>query len=266
MLAVLVVLVVWLLSLGGEDTSSDARNGGPRSGDSGGATITPGPTPSGPHYTQRPGGRDESGTGGGSGGTGDAGGSAGSGGAGQGSVGGLGSVGGGTGAARGSGGGSGGGSGAGPAAGVLGAGSGTVLAHDTKVPDCTSGSVRVAVRSVKAAYGPGERPKFEIVVRNSGGSACKVNLGSPAAVLKITDASGTQHVWASDDCPRGRGDVLVEVPASGETRRTVEWDRAHSAPQCATANAGGPAHAGSYRVEVKIAGVTDRAEFALDKG
>ncbi|GAA2909064.1 hypothetical protein GCM10020221_01410 [Streptomyces thioluteus] len=265
MLGLAAVLAVWLLSLGGEDTSSDAKNGGPGSGDSGGATITPGPTPSGPHYTQRPGGRDESGTG-------DDGGSGGSGTAGQGSVGGLGSVGGGTGGGSGGSGGAagsggtGGGSGAGPAAGVLGAGTGTVLAHGTKVPDCASGAVRVAVRSVKSAYKPGERPKFEIVVRNSGGSSCKVNLGSPAAFLKITDPSGGQHVWASDDCPRGRGDVLVEVPAVGETKRTLEWDRARSAPQCATANAGGAARAGAYRVEVKIAGVTDRAEFALDKG
>ncbi|WP_372408792.1 hypothetical protein [Streptomyces luteireticuli] len=258
MLGIALVLVVWLLTLGGEDTSSDAKSGGPRSGDSGGAAITPGPTPSGPHYTQRPGGRDESGTGGGSAGD--------SGGSGQGSVGGLGSVGGGTGGTGGGSGGSGGGSGAGPAAGALGAGAGTVLAHDTKVPDCTSGAVHVAVRSVKSAYKPGERPKFEIVVRNSGGSACKVNLGSPGAVLKITDPSGGQHVWASDDCPRGRGDVLVEVPASGETKRTLEWDRARSAPQCATASAGAPAQAGAYRAEVKIAGVAGRAEFVLDKG
>ncbi|GAA0385024.1 hypothetical protein [Streptomyces luteireticuli] len=261
MLGIALVLVVWLLTLGGEDTSSDAKSGGPRSGDSGGAAITPGPTPSGPHYTQRPGGRDESGTGGGTGGSaGDSGGS------GQGSVGGLGSVGGGTGGTGGGSGGSGGGSGAGPAAGALGAGAGTVLAHDTKVPDCTSGAVHVAVRSVKSAYKPGERPKFEIVVRNSGGSACKVNLGSPGAVLKITDPSGGQHVWASDDCPRGRGDVLVEVPASGETKRTLEWDRARSAPQCATASAGTPAQAGAYRAEVKIAGVAGRAEFVLDEG
>ncbi|MBZ4323169.1 hypothetical protein, partial [Streptomyces huiliensis] len=248
MLGVLALLVVWLLTLGGEDGSSDGKNGASKGGgDSGGATITPGPTPSGPHYSQRPGGRDESS---GAGGTGSGSGGSGSGGSGQGggSVGGLGTVGGGGGSGSGTGGGAGsaggaggaggsggtgGGSGAGPGAGVLGAGDAKVLAKGSSVPDCTSGSFQVTVRSVKGAYGPGERPKFEIVLKNTGGGACKVDIGSPTAVLKITDPAGTQHVWASDDCPRGRGEVLVEVPGSGETKRTLEWDRRRSAPQCA---------------------------------
>ncbi|MER5785416.1 hypothetical protein ABT104_27455 [Streptomyces mobaraensis] len=281
-LGVLVLLVVWLLTLGGEDGPSDGKNGASKGGsDSGGATITPGPTPSGPHYSQRPGGRDESN---GAGGTGSGG--SGSGGSGQdqsGSVGGLGSVGGGSGGgAAGTGGGSGGGagsaggaggsggtgggSGAGPAAGVLGAGDAKVLAKGASVPDCTSGSFHVTVRSVKGSYGPGERPKFEIVLKNTGSGPCKVDIGSPTAVLKITDPAGTQHVWASDDCPRGRGEVLVEVPGSGETKRTLEWDRKRSAPQCAVPSAGAVAAAGTYRVEVRIGGVVDRGQFVLDKG
>ncbi|QTT75057.1 hypothetical protein J7W19_18210 [Streptomyces mobaraensis NBRC 13819 = DSM 40847] len=280
-LGLLALLVVWLLTLGGEDGSSDGKNGASKGGsDSGGATITPGPTPSGPHYSQRPGGRDESN---GAGGTGSSGGSGGSGQDQSGSVGGLGSVGGGSGGgAGGTGGGSGGGAGsaggaggsggtgggfgAGPAAGVLGAGDAKVLAKGASVPDCTSGSFHVTVRSVKGSYGPGERPKFEIVLKNTGSGACKVDIGSPTAVLKITDPAGTQHVWASDDCPRGRGEVLVEVPGSGETKRTLEWDRKRSAPQCAVPSAGAPAAAGTYRVEVKIGGVVDRGQFVLDKG
>ncbi|MGK5642830.1 hypothetical protein ACSNOK_31655 [Streptomyces sp. URMC 126] len=288
MLGLLVLLVVWLLTLGGEDGPSDGKNGASKGGgDSGGATITPGPTPSGPHYSQRPGGRDESS--GSSGGSGSGGGSGGSGsGQGGGSVGGLGTVGGGsgggTGGAGGTGGGSGGGGsagggsgvggaggtgsgpGAGPAAGVLGAGDAKVLAKGSSVPDCTSASFRVTVRSVKGSYGPGERPKFEIVLKNTGSGACKVDIGSPTAVLKITDPAGTQHVWASDDCPRGRGEVLVEVPGSGETKRTLEWDRKRSAPQCAAPTAGSVAVAGTYRVEVKIGGVVDQGQFVLDKG
>ncbi|MBC2875646.1 hypothetical protein K7I03_14230 [Streptomyces mobaraensis] len=280
-LGLLALLVVWLLTLGGEDGSSDGKNGASKGGgDSGGATITPGPTPSGPHYSQRPGGRDESN---GAGGTGSGGGSGGSGQDQGGSVGGLGTVGGGSGGgAGGTGGGSGGGagsaggaggsggtgggSGAGPAAGVLGAGDAKVLSKNASVPDCTSGSFQVTVRSVKGSYGPGERPKFEIVLKNTGSGACKVDIGSPTAVLKITDPAGTQHVWASDDCPRGRGEVLVEVPGSGETKRTLEWDRKRSAPQCAAPSAGAVAAAGTYRVEVKVGGVVDRGQFVLDKG
>lgn len=244
LLGLLVLLVVWLLALGGGGGSKDSQGQG--SDDKGGSetTITPGPEPSGPHISQRPGGRGDSG-GGGAGGSGGRSGSGGSGGGGTG-------------------GGAGGGFGGG--AGMVVTGDGKAVAAGSGVPDCAPGSVQLSVRSVKDSYRPDEKPKFEVVVKNSGSSACKVNFGMPAALLKITDSKGKEHVWASDDCPRGSGAVLVEVPGSGETKRTLEWDRKRSAAHCATPDGAAAAGAGTYRVEVKVAGATERAEFSLEKG
>ncbi|MBB5120378.1 hypothetical protein [Streptomyces eurocidicus] len=226
-----------MVTLGGDDGSgSEQGKGSPGKGPAD-STITPGPTPSGPHISQRPGGRGDSSTGtGGSSGTGGAGGD---------------HAGGGTG-----------GSGTG-GSGVLGSGDGRTVPAGSSVPDCASGTVRLTVRSVKEAYGPDEKPKFEIVVKNAGSGACKVNFGAPAAFMKIT--SGSDHIWSSDDCARGAGALLVELPGSGETKRTVEWDRKRTAPQCATPAGDAVAGSGTYRVEVKVAGVTERLEFKLEK-
>ncbi|MFI9239386.1 hypothetical protein [Streptomyces sp. NPDC053079] len=247
LLGLLVLLMVWMFALGGGDGSEGSQSEASDGKGSADTTITPGPTPSGPHISQRPGGRDDSGNGGGGAGGGTGGGSGGAG------------TGGGAGGAAGAAGGFGGG------AGLSVTGEGKPVAAGSSLPDCTSGSVKVSVRSVKSAYRPDEKPKFELVVRNSGGSACKVNFGAGAALLKITDSKGEEHVWASDDCPRGTGAVLFEVPGSGETKRTLEWDRKRSAPRCATPSGSAAAAAGEYKVEVKVAGVTERAEFVLER-
>ncbi|MEU5053078.1 hypothetical protein [Streptomyces sp. NPDC021096] len=248
LLGLLVLLMVWMFALGGGDGSEGSQSEASDGKGSADTTITPGPTPSGPHISQRPGGRDDSGNGGGGAGGGTGGGSGGGAG-----------TGGGAGGAAGAAGGFGGG------AGLSVTGEGKPVAAGSSLPDCTSGSVKVSVRSVKSAYRPDEKPKFELVVRNSGGSACKVNFGAGAALLKITDSKGEEHVWASDDCPRGTGAVLFEVPGSGETKRTLEWDRKRSAPRCATPSGSAAAAAGEYKVEVKVAGVTERAEFVLER-
>ncbi|MEU7169313.1 hypothetical protein AB0A70_32445 [Streptomyces morookaense] len=241
-LALLVLLVLWLMSLGGGGGSKDSADGS-SDGKGGPAetTITPGPTPSGPHFSERPGGRGDSGDGG--------------------------ATGGGSGGAAGRGGGGGGGiaTGFGGGPGVAVTGDGRAVQSASKLPDCASGSVKLVVRSVKDSYGPGEKPKFEVVVQNTGGSACKVDFGAAAAQLKITGTGGDDHIWASDDCPRGTSSLFVELPGSGETKRTLEWDRKRSAPQCATPSGSQTAGPGTYRVEVKVAGVTEKVEFKLEQ-
>ncbi|MGW1197586.1 hypothetical protein ACWD4B_17370 [Streptomyces sp. NPDC002536] len=241
-LALLALLAFWLFSFGGGGGSKDSSDGS-SDGKGGPAetTITPGPTPSGPHYSQRPGGRGDSGGGGDTGG--------GSGGA-------AGRSGGGGGVVAG-------GFGGGPGLAVT--ADGKAVLSESKLPDCASGSVKLAVRSVKDSYGPGEKPKFEVVVENTGGSACKVDFGAAAAQLKITNTGGDDHVWASDDCPRGTSSLFVELPGSGETKRTLEWDRKRSAPQCATPSGSQTAGPGTYRVEVKVAGVTEKVDFKLEQ-
>ncbi|MEU8571356.1 hypothetical protein AB0C51_23970 [Streptomyces pathocidini] len=249
-IALLALLAFWAVDFAGSGGSGGKS--GQAKGDGPAQTITPGPSSSGPAISERPGGREESGDGGsGSGGTGGSGG-------GEDGAGGEGGDADGDGKgdgdpASGEDGGSG-GSGSGGA----GVPAGSALA------DCSSDAVRLSVRSVKNSYAPGERPKFELVAKNSSGQACKVDFGPRAAVMTITSAAEDDPMWASDDCPKS-GSTLLQVPAKGEASRTVEWDRRPSAPNCGK-RSGGSAQAGTYLVEVQAKGMpTARVSFALAK-
>ncbi|MBB4783640.1 hypothetical protein [Streptomyces rapamycinicus] len=256
----IVLVVIWAFGWGGSggggsDEGKGSGGGGPAS------TITPGPSSSGPVNSERPGGRDES-DGGGSG-------SGGSGGSGGGSDdGGADASGGGAGGGSGSGGA--GGSSGGGAGGGIGTGTGQGLPAGSSLRDCRPGDVELTVRSVKDSkvkntWAPGEKPNFEIVVKNTKSSSCKVDFGRAAASLTITDAHNA-HVWASDDCPEGSAAALVEVEGSGQTKRTVEWDRKRSAEHCATPSGSASAKPGTYLVEVKVDGLgTAKVSFVLEK-
>ncbi|WP_043265520.1 hypothetical protein [Streptomyces sp. CT34] len=255
-LVLLVALVVWVLTMGGDNTTANEGKGATGSGPA--ASITPGPAPTGPVIGQKPGGRDVSGSGGSSGGDSGSGG-----GAGGGSD--DGSAGGGSGGGAGGGSGSGGsGSGSGWAPIGEGAGSNAVAAGAT-VPNCTSGAVKLTVHSVQDSYAPDDRPKFELTMENSGDAACKVDLGRKAALLTISDSAGGDRVWSSGDCPSTGGPAWLQVPAGGSVTRTVAWDRRASGPRCATPSAAA-VPAGTYRIEAKVPGLTAaRTSFVLAK-
>ncbi|ADI09100.1 hypothetical protein SBI_05980 [Streptomyces bingchenggensis BCW-1] len=257
---VILLLVIWAFGWGGAG-GDGGRDEGKGSGGGGAAsTITPGPTSSTPVNSQRPGGRDESDDGGT--GTGDSDGG-GSGDGGDGGTGGGSDTGdaGGVGGAGGGGGGTGGG---------LGIGDGRSIPAGSSLPACTRSAVELTVRSVKDSrvkntYEPGEEPTFELTVKNSSGTACKVDFGRASATLTITD-SENDHVWASDDCPEGSKSVLVEVAGNGQTKRTVHWDRKRSVENCATPAGSVSAKAGTYLVEAKVEGLgTARVSFVLDE-
>ncbi|KES03693.1 hypothetical protein BU52_29245 [Streptomyces toyocaensis] len=255
-LALSALLVTWVVVSGGGggdggDNGANGKNPAP--------SITPGPSGSGPAISQAPGGRDESGDGGtDSGGSGGSGGS--SSGAGDDGAGGDPADSGGTGGAGGSaGGGSEGGTSAGVgAADALPAGSGSGL------PDCTAKNVTFSLRSARNAYEPGQTPTFLLTVRNTSGSDCRIDLGPDSAVLTVTEASGDDAFWASEDCPKGARSLVFRVPAKDGITYTVKWDRKASAPECATPKAGA-AKPGTYLVEAKAPGFEKaRTSFVLE--
>ncbi|MDT0546722.1 MULTISPECIES: hypothetical protein [Streptomyces] len=258
-LILVLLLAIWAFGWGGSGGGGGKDEGKGSGGGGAASTITPGPTSSTPVNSQRPGGRDESddaGTGG------DDTGGADSGGSGDGTdTGGAG----GDGSAAGSDG-DGGGTG-----GSLGIGDGQSVPAGSSLAACTPGAVELTVRSVKDSrvkntYEPGEEPTFEIIVKNSSDTACKVDFGRAAASLTITDAEN-DHVWASDDCPKGSKSVLVEVAGKGQTKRTVDWDRKRSAEDCAKPSGDASAKPGTYLVEAKVEGLgTARVSFVLNKG
>ncbi|MEU2564162.1 hypothetical protein ABZ626_33265 [Streptomyces longispororuber] len=244
----LLLLVVWALASGGGGGDNGAD--GP-SGNGPATSITPGPSGSGPAISEKPGGRDESdgadgsdGTGGsGSGGADGAEGSGGSGGSGAG--------------------GDSSGSGSGDDA-KGGGGSGYRLPAGSTMANCTSGAVKLKLRSARNAYDIGEKPKLELIAVNSGGKACKVDLGAKGTVLTITQSDSGKEIWSSEDCPAAVGTTLLfRVPGGSQVTHVVEWDRKPSAPQCATPPAGA-AKPDTYLVEATSETLgTARTSFVL---
>ncbi|AWI30279.1 hypothetical protein [Streptomyces tirandamycinicus] len=253
LLALLALLIAWAVSSGdpGAGTGDDGKPGGAGPAPS----ITPGPSGSGPAISEQPGGRDESGGSGDSTGTGS---------------------GDGTGAGAGAGGdanaGTDGGDGKNGDPGVSGAANGggagpaERVAAGSSLPDCAPGAVELTVRSVKPAYAPGERPRFELAVHNSSAVTCKTDLGPGRAVLTVSAINDGENdkVWSSKDCPTGGGSLLLKVPAGRTVTHTVDWDRRGSAPRCATPPAT-PAAPGSYLLEVAFPGASVApASFRLE--
>ncbi|MFE5733925.1 hypothetical protein ACFQ7A_23820 [Streptomyces sp. NPDC056528] len=271
LVALLALLTVWAVTSGGGGGGkpNDSANGSSPTPPS----ITPGPSGSGPAISQQPGGRDESGEEDGSS-TGNGGAdSAGSGsGSGSGSGGtdaggtdaGAGTGGSGSAGSAGSGGSGGSGDGSGGTDAGAGTGAGRQLPVGTTVPNCPAGTLQLTLRSVKVTYETGERPRFQLVAKNTSNAGCKADFGPRNAVLTISDAKDDE-VWSSAHCPRPGTPLLLSLPAGATVTHTVEWDRARSAPQCATAPAG-PAGPGTYLVEAAMPGVKILpASFTLAK-
>nr|WP_205616202.1 hypothetical protein [Streptomyces harenosi] len=250
-IALLALLITWIVTAGGGDGGDGRQDGA--NGKNPAPSITPGPSGSGPAISQAPGGRDESGSGD-PGGSGD--------GSGPGDGPGAGAGSGGAAGPGGSGGTAGGGAQSGPSAGV---GAGDALPAGSGLPDCTADAVKWSVRSVRNTYEPGQTPAFDLTVRNTSGTDCKVDLGPKRAVLTITQASADEPFWSSADCPKNAASLLFRVPAEGGITYTVKWDRKPSAPECGTP-ASGSARAGTYLVEAKAPGFTKvRTSFVLEK-
>lgn len=246
LLACLVLLTVWALSLNGGRTDDRGKGDDGKGAPS---TITPGPTDSGPAITDAPGGRDESETGGDS--EGDSGDAGEDGGKGDGD------------STGGSGGGSGwepGGSSAGDAGGKNGGdssggtGGGAAVPAGSSLPDCEDSDVTLSLRSVHKEYAAGDKPEFELTAKNKRGTACKLDLGRTATVVTIRDSHG-EKLWTSEDCVRDdAGPALFQIPGSGRTVHTFTWYGKPSAANC-----GKPSKTsvkpGDYEIEVDVKGI-----------
>lgn len=254
LVALLAALIAWAVTSGGGKGNHDDSKA-PGSGPA--HSITPGPSGSGPAISEQPGGGGESDDSGGSDGGGDGSSDGGTGGTGEGADGGGGANGGSQdgGSVSGSGGASSGG----------GASTGQQVPASSSLPDCKPAALQLSLKT-EVSYGPDEKPRFRLIAKNTSSTACKADFGPKSAVLTITEAGGDDdEVWSSKDCPRDPAAVLLKVPAGATVTHTVEWDRAKSAPKCATPPAG-KAAPGTYLVEAKAPGEpVQRASFVLAK-
>ncbi|MFJ5230714.1 hypothetical protein ACIQBJ_12585 [Kitasatospora sp. NPDC088391] len=233
-LALVLLLVGWLVF--GRDGGGDPKKAGsgtplPAPAQS----IDPGASPSGPAITTRPGGTGGSSTGGSSTG-GGAGGDI--------SVTGGGSTGGGssTGGSGGTGGGnSRPGGGASPAVNTP-----EVMA----LPVCTTSQLTLELASAQNAYAVKDKPRLALTVRNSSGSACRVNLSRENSAITVTSSSN-ERVWSSADCVPERADAWAQIAGNSGVTETFTWDRTRSKPQCATPDPT-PAQPGNYLVQADL--------------
>jgi hypothetical protein len=250
LLALMVVLVLWVvLSAGGDGDKSAKGKGGP----SPAASITPGPSGTGPVVPGEPGGRDEPG---GDGGTGSGG--AGNGGADGGST----DSGGADGASAGASSAGSGGSGSAGSGGGGAGGAGQQVPANSPLPNCGPGSVELTIRTVENNVEVDGKAKFEIIAKNTSAAACKMDFGPAAAVVKIKNTEG-DTVWSSKDCPKGAKSLLLRVPAKTTVTHKVEWDRTRSDAAKCEAPVGGSVEPGTYVVE--LAGAKVSASVFLKK-
>ncbi|MEV4561982.1 hypothetical protein AB0K51_34100 [Kitasatospora sp. NPDC049285] len=250
--ALAVAGVVGWLAFGSDGNGSDRKNsaqGSPLPAPA--QSITPGASPTGSAITTRPGG-----TGGGS---------VSGGGGGEVSLtnGGTGTGSGGTNPSAGSGGsaspaGSGGGSGAaggagGAAAGGTGGGAPAVnTAEVMALPVCTASQLSLELASAQNAYQPKDRPRLALTVRNTSGSACRVDLGRAASTLTVTSSAG-ERIWSSGDCPTDRSATWAQIAGNNGLTETFNWDRTRSKPQCASADPAA-AQPGNYLIQADLTG------------
>ncbi|MFE6773430.1 hypothetical protein ACFVFD_31095 [Streptomyces fimicarius] len=246
------MLIAWAVTSGGGGGGS--RDDGKSGGSGPAKSIDPGPSSSGPAISQQPGGRDESGDEDGSGGPGESSGGSGDGGSSDGS------------STGGTDTGAGGSSGTGTAGSGGGGTAGQQVPAGSSLPDCKPAAVQLSLRT-KVSYGPDDRPKFELIAKNTSSTTCKADFGPKNAVLTVTEAGGEDDdpIWSSKDCPAAAGPLFLKVPAGATVIHTVDWNRTLSAPGCATPPAG-KAGPGTYLLEAKAPGEpVQRASFVLTK-
>ncbi|MEE1817622.1 hypothetical protein PUR59_21695 [Streptomyces sp. SP18ES09] len=247
LVTLLALLAAWVFTSrdgGGKKTDDGAHGASPTP-----PSITPGPTGSGPAISQKPGGRDESGD------SGDNGGSAGSGtdeGAGSDGGSGSGTDAGADSGTAGTGTGKNGDTDGAGGDGGAGTGAGQQVPAGSALPNCPAGALRLTLRSTKVTYEADEKPRFHLVAENTSDTTCKADFGPRTAVLTISDDRDDQ-VWSTADCPRPGNPLLLRVPAHTTLTHTVEWNRARSAPNCASVPPG-QAGPGTYLVEATVPG------------
>ena len=87
----------------------------------------------------------------------------------------------------------------------------------------TLGSKAKTVRS-------GTMPKLHLIVRNTGATACRRDLGADEQELRVMD--GTRRLWSSDDCQPLSGSAVWTLAPGAKRTYTLTWSGKDSTPGC----------------------------------
>jgi hypothetical protein len=101
------------------------------------------------------------------------------------------------------------------------------------------------------AYGAGQNPIFNVILRNQGSGNCRFDVSGKGVVVTVASVNNGDQVWTSATCA-GATDLRVLGPGDGYTEQ-VKWQRQQSETGC-------PANpplvaAGAYAVAAAVGGV-----------
>ncbi|MFO7252491.1 MAG: hypothetical protein DIU60_017240 [Actinomycetes bacterium] len=139
-----------------------------------------------------------------------------------------------------------------PAAGAPSAGPSPAPQGERRSGDarCSEEDVVVHLEGLQEVYPPGVRPRFVVMLVNTGDEPCVLDVGPRALDLRIT--SGSDRVWSSADCVGGDGATKLHRLERGVPFvRSISWNRHRSGKDCSAAHP--EAKAGTY-VATAVAG------------
>lgn len=145
----------------------------------------------------------------------------------------------------------------------------TEAATDTATPtpepkkSCSLEDLVITANADKPSYGPDERPKFYLSVKNPTAADCKIDLRKDGLRFEVYDLATNQLLWADTDCNPSEDTSERTFPAGEERHYEAVWSRTTSAPnQC---NARQPVPAGSYFLHTLV-GDNNSEAFTFNLG
>ena len=100
-----------------------------------------------------------------------------------------------------------------------------------------------------------------MVITNSGGSACQLDVSGTLQTFTVFAADGTR-VWSTADCFPGEGTEVRELTPGQTLRYTIKWSGTTSQPGCAGYRSVVPA--GDYTLVAQLGGLSSPpAAFAI---
>jgi len=105
--------------------------------------------------------------------------------------------------------------------------------HGTILPAfCAEHAIVLSLFTGQTDFGPGQSPAFDINVVSTQQPECSFNLGSQHIALVIKE--GPARIWSSADCAAGKTGLIAALKRGVPTVLTMSWNRATSAPGCAS--------------------------------
>lgn len=109
---------------------------------------------------------------------------------------------------------------------------------------CALEDLIITASADRPNYGPEDRPKFYLTVKNPTKADCKIDLRKDGLRFEVYDLATNKPIWADTDCNPSEDTSERTFPAGEERHYEAIWSRTTSAPgQC---NNRQPVPAGSY--------------------